>query len=380
MGLPGSDDLDELIERLYDCSVEPDLWFGFLNDIAQRFGAGHANFYIANLPDFSMVLNVSNQSMKSELEEYGRKFAASDPRAAVGIQQAGKTVSCRQYIDEEELRSSDLYQHWMRPFDVEYSMWTPVTLADGLITMLGVFRSRRGESFNQEECRRFDILKPHMARTARLAGKLTALAAQRNVAFAAMAQMAFGILLLDGKGKVVHQNPAGEAIIRQRDGISLSNGRLLAARSNDNATLDAIIRSAAMRLKLGVQADRGGVMNLSRPSGKQPFSIAVMPLSRMEGEVSGLSASAVLFITDPEAGHAPAENRLASLYGLSSAESALVQSLMEGQSLETHAEARGIKLSTAKTQLLGIFRKTDTAKQSDLVRKLSTSAVSLLRE
>ncbi|MBF0270124.1 MAG: hypothetical protein HQL44_16185 [Alphaproteobacteria bacterium] len=380
LGLPGSDDLDELIEQLYDCSVEPDLWFKFLNDMAQRFGAGHANFYIANLPDFSMVLNVSNQSMKNELEDYSHKYAASDPRASVGIEHAGNTITCRQHIHEDELRSSDLYRHWMRPFDVEYSMWTPVNLTDNMITMMGVFRSRRGQAFDPEECRRFDILKPHMARTARLAGKLTALARERNGAFAAMAQMAFGVLLLDAKGKVVHQNPAAEIILRQKDGLSLANGRLLAARSNENTMLQGIIQAAVQRRKLASPADRGGALALPRPSGKQPLSVAVMPLSRMEGEVTGLSASAVLFVTDPEATPLPPENRLAALYGLSVAESSLVQSLMSGQSLEDHAQSRGIKLSTAKTQLLGIFRKTETAKQSDLVRKLSTSAVTLLRD
>jgi len=55
-------------------------------------------------------------------------------------------------------------------------------------------------------------------------------------------------------------------------------------------------------------------------------------------------------------------------YSLTPAEKLLVRAMAAGEHLETFAQARGITVATARTQLHAIFKKTKTAHQSDLVR------------
>jgi DNA-binding CsgD family transcriptional regulator len=61
---------------------------------------------------------------------------------------------------------------------------------------------------------------------------------------------------------------------------------------------------------------------------------------------------------------------LAQLFGLSAAETKVVAALAAGRSAEEIAEKRGVKISTLRTQLEAIFRKTRTESQRDLLRLL----------
>lgn len=64
------------------------------------------------------------------------------------------------------------------------------------------------------------------------------------------------------------------------------------------------------------------------------------------------------------------DQRWAQEYGLTRAETALAASLVAGGSLREFAEQSGKKQSTVRSQLLSIFRKTDTARQIELIELL----------
>ena len=66
----------------------------------------------------------------------------------------------------------------------------------------------------------------------------------------------------------------------------------------------------------------------------------------------------------------PATWILRNLYGLTAAEIAVAERLMNGDTPQQAAAALGIKLSTARFHLGALFRKTDTRRQAELVRLL----------
>lgn len=63
----------------------------------------------------------------------------------------------------------------------------------------------------------------------------------------------------------------------------------------------------------------------------------------------------------------PAE-ALAELYGLTLAESRVLEHIGQGETPQEAAERLGISLTTVKTHLQRIFAKTETTRQADLVR------------
>ena len=63
--------------------------------------------------------------------------------------------------------------------------------------------------------------------------------------------------------------------------------------------------------------------------------------------------------------------RLHTLFGLSPAEQHLALDLVRGVTLAESADRRTVALSTVKTQLLQLFAKTGTHRQSQLIALLS---------
>jgi DNA-binding CsgD family transcriptional regulator len=66
------------------------------------------------------------------------------------------------------------------------------------------------------------------------------------------------------------------------------------------------------------------------------------------------------------------------LYGLTAAEAELALLLADGLALAQAAEARSVKISTARSQLLSVLRKTGARGQSDLMRILAALPGALL--
>jgi DNA-binding NarL/FixJ family response regulator len=64
-------------------------------------------------------------------------------------------------------------------------------------------------------------------------------------------------------------------------------------------------------------------------------------------------------------------SELASLYGLTKAEAELAIALGNGETVSGFAARRGVKSSTAKTQLLAVLGKTGFHRQADLTRALA---------
>jgi len=70
----------------------------------------------------------------------------------------------------------------------------------------------------------------------------------------------------------------------------------------------------------------------------------------------------------------PAESALRRLFDLTPAEARLARRLASGDSLEQVAQSLDVKMTTARTQLAGIFAKTGTCRQAQLVAILSRLA------
>lgn len=78
----------------------------------------------------------------------------------------------------------------------------------------------------------------------------------------------------------------------------------------------------------------------------------------------------VIFLCDPKQKQVADPEILKETYGLTRSEAVVASMLVDGHSLEEIAEELGVELSTARSHLKRVFTKTDTHRQSDLVRLL----------
>lgn len=113
-------------------------------------------------------------------------------------------------------------------------------------------------------------------------------------------------------------------------------------------------------------------MLLERP-GKRPLSAIVNPLIEKTQAVFGSCRLALICVNDPDATLARQDRLLQDLFGLTAAEARLAGQLLEGWDLKTAASRAQVSFNTARTHLAHIFQKTETGRQSELIRVLMAS-------
>jgi DNA-binding CsgD family transcriptional regulator len=196
----------------------------------------------------------------------------------------------------------------------------------------------------------------------------------QNQALSALDRLERGVVFVSAAQHVLFANRTAEELFRTRDGLSLEHGELTAS----NASLTKALRTAISEAVAGVLNPSNTLLPLGRPSGLRALSVLVAPLPRSQARIGLKGAAVVLFITDPERTLVIHVEAIQSLFHLTASEANLVAILVEGASLEDAAERLAIRRETARKRLNTIFQKTDTHRQSELVRLVLISALPLM--
>lgn len=202
------------------------------------------------------------------------------------------------------------------------------------------------------------------------------LQAQNESLSALMDRLPMGVLIVNGSGKIMQYNERAEMILEDNDGLSQGrHKRLNAAVAQEMRRLHKIILGATQSDPSTVPT--ASAMVVSRPSGKQDYSVMVMPLdANQKASANGESLAAVL-VTDPDRRVETREKMLRRLYELSPTEARLAILLMKGMSREQAAAELGRALNTVRAHLRQIFAKTGTSRQGELIALLLSGPVNL---
>jgi DNA-binding CsgD family transcriptional regulator len=122
------------------------------------------------------------------------------------------------------------------------------------------------------------------------------------------------------------------------------------------------------------------MVSISRPE-QRPLGLLMLPLMPRHGLRAKTTSSArvLMVMHDPDALTRLDPRALQALHGLTATEAQLAVALTEGKTLGDFARARGGSEQTARVHLKRILDKTQTRRQSDLVRVLLSSGVLQVR-
>jgi DNA-binding CsgD family transcriptional regulator len=178
-----------------------------------------------------------------------------------------------------------------------------------------------------------------------------------------------GMLMLDGEEHVVYANRRAYDLCVVGDGIALVAGKLMLARTPDDERLQRLLTEVRS------DARAGGAFRIARPSGKRAYVAVIARVAEPERPLPVPQSAICIAISDPE-GHAllPSE-RLRAAFGLTDAEARLAALLCGGEDLRSAAREIGITYGTARARLAGIFEKTQTRRQGELIKILLTTVV-----
>jgi DNA-binding CsgD family transcriptional regulator len=266
--------------------------------------------------------------------------------------------------DDPAFAVSPLFQKLLQPLGAQPGPGLGMVLeraAARVTLLLLLLPERKGWKPTARDRTLLERLAPHIRESLRLHERVTSVRADARALVTAFDHLALGVVLMDASGRVSFANRSADEILG------------VAARTGAPERRAAERTRALAQLLVDRKRVRRGSLVMHHPADGRPLQVFVTPFHwpASYGEAGARYATAV-FIGDAKRLSGDPFDVLRELYLLTPGEARLALLLSTGRSVEESAHELGIALSTARGVLKGVFAKTDTRRQSDLVRLLLT--------
>ncbi len=233
--------------------------------------------------------------------------------------------------------------------------------------IINFYRTAGKAPYAASDVRDMESLLPHLRRALGVAldsPPATMAPSDMTGVYEAISAAAF---LFSPDGAVIHSNAAAGALLAEKDGVDIRNGKLVLWDGDAQFELDKAL--ARVIGEAWSQKYRAGAELLARrPSGSAPLVLVATPVG-LDNPISALASPVrcvVFMLEEKLRATGLLTERLQRLYGLTAAEAEIAVGVASGSSLQELAVARGTKHGTVRTQVKFALSKTGARKQADL--------------
>lgn len=213
---------------------------------------------------------------------------------------------------------------------------------------------------------RFEAFMPHLQRAFRLQRNLNEARCQIHGLLDALSGLSRGVVITDGRMRVLTMNALCEKIIARGDGFAVSQGRLTTRDRRSNSKLIQSITG------LDIEQSADGFVPVPRDASKLPYGVTVLTAEGTHQSLQLPGAMAILLIHDPEMDDGtPDTKRLEAVFGLTGAEARVARFVPMGLSKAQMASRLGISENTVRSHFKSIREKTRTHSMLELSNRLA---------
>jgi len=295
-----------------------------------------------------------------------------------GLKEGGRFLRSEDCPDDRFV-GSEIYQDHFEKIGIYEVLHHCLLDNDRFAAGITFTRPHAKGRFTRAEEAFINALLPHMQRASRLHLHLLEFSLTSRLMTEAWNRIEDGVVLVSNRGAVAFQNQAAEALLASKTSIHVNrNGTLVCGSASESAKLQAAIRSVFETSEHS--SNFGGRLLINRPEGKQPLSLSITPFKEQDRYARESDRFALIFISDPDRVVASTEDGLRADFGLTKAEARVAKLLADGHPLRELSEMLEITPNTARTHLKRIFSKTDTNRQSSLVKLILSGSASRITE
>lgn len=358
----------DTLDAIYDAALSPERWPALLRRVGGEFGCHFAGM-VTTSRDRSRYSGIAVGVEREAHQAFLQHFHQANPiRKASPHRAAGEILISTALVPRATLERTAMYQSFFAPHDMGPTIGLTIWHGESGAQTISVSRPWAKGDFSAGELRQARALMPHLRRMALVQRHLRGADLMLQAAHAALDALPQAVLLVDRSGRLAHANAAGAALLRAGDGIAATRSGLVAGSAAATRRLEAVI--AAARRSGGI----AGALQLPRPSGAPALVAVAMPIRDGGDFLFADRPAALVCIADPAAAAPTRPRVLASLFGLTTAEAELALAILGGQELKAIAAASGRSVNTVRNLLARLMAKTETTRQSALVRLLDRVA------
>jgi DNA-binding CsgD family transcriptional regulator len=358
-----------LIDSLYQCACNPGLWDQFAEELSLGVGGAAVSLAIRR-PSAPVGWDFFGGPAEQELvPALLERYPGSIHIAVERVEEFRKGFhSLGEAFHGVDLRDFEPFREWAESRGVAptWPLAHAVVIDDEILAWIAIQPFAAADFDSDRAVALGAALAPHFERALSIHTELSARHQKRRALEEVLDRLQTGVILLDGRGRVVLSNLSAQRMLALDDGLTVRGGRLRAVPGANEALQQKIDEAieAASRGDLGLM----GQLTIESRSDRTPFLIGVAPLHRGVPGSPVRDAVAFALVSNSDATLTASVKVIEAIYGLTSAEAAIVHGLIGGKSLEEVAAKRRVKVSTARSQLSEVFSKTGTRRQPELIR------------
>lgn len=349
----------DLIDRIYEASVVPDMWPSVLDELAQVADSRGGLLFSSR----KVLYWTASDTVREVFEDYVNDgWFLKCPRRPCLMSQTQPSFFVEQdFWGEDEIETNPIYRDFFRPRGLGWSAGTGLQVPTGDNIVFSVERTLERGPVEPEHVERLNALRPHLARSALVTARLGLQRAQG--ATEALTELRLPALLLNEAGTVIETNELIEALPEQvRYG---ANNRLILSDKRAQEMLMTALKA------IGESPEAGRCTFPVRDEfGKAAMVLHVMPITRSAHDIFGQSF-ALLMMTPVSSERAPSIDLMRSLFDLTPSEARVAQGIALGRTLEDIADEGEVSITTVRTQLRRVLEKTGCARQAEVAALLA---------
>ncbi|KQW22566.1 hypothetical protein ASC80_04155 [Afipia sp. Root123D2] len=352
---------EKLPDRIYEAAVVPELWPDVLGEMSRAVdGAGGILF----TSYAEQVQGVTSADIKSTFEEFLRDgWAAINPRPVrLGAINHAGFIRDSDVFTDEELDNEPVYRDFYRKRGLGWATGTMLETPSGDSIIFSFERAYEKGPVPVETVRQFDMLRPHLARSALLSSRL---GLERARAMAdALESLGLPGAVLQGSGRLTAANRLFEQLMP-----ALVQDRHQRLCLTDPAS-DGLLGAALLRATIVPAQAVVNSIPVAATEDRPPMILHVLPVCGIAHDFFA-QAKFLLVVTPVDRAVIPTAQVLQGLFDLTPAEARIARGIGEAQTVEVLALSAGVSVETVRSQLKAVLSKTGLTRQQELISLLA---------
>ena len=365
--------VSSLIGSIYEAAIDPDRWELVAASMREAFRADAVLFW-RRAPDAGRPGVVTCVGLAPEITGHAAAPSASCLARMRAEQKmaAGELEELSTLLPIGEPAFGEMPEAWRARHDLERAVAVAVLREDDHASTVELLRARDGEPFGEDEADLARCIAPHLARALAIERDRERSRIRSAAAAALGERLPVGVVLVDPSGLVLDCSRRAKAILEERDGLCIEQGRLRATTRAETPRLRRAIEETAFGACGDAPAD-GPALTLERSAGRSALEIEV---TRVAGALFN-EPQALVYVRDPDRGAELSAQALRRLYGLTRTEAAVTSLIARGMNHADAARELGVSVCAVRFHLKSIYAKTATQRQAELVYLLATGSAQL---
>jgi DNA-binding CsgD family transcriptional regulator len=367
--MPVSEGTERALEACYDAILSPQRWGSAMQLLAESLGAESCAFYEHDSENWPGKLPTSTGHEVFDDLWARNQTHAPDPHCGVYLKKCNTFIRAgyrsaieHQFSTDEERRTLPYFHETARPAKREWLALSYFSVEGGP-WCLSLYRGDHRGPFTPEDGQFLGGVGPYVAKVISLARKFAAFDVVSKLSI--LERVSSAAVVIDGAGRVTQMNLPAQNLLGAH--FNLIRDRPTTHDPASNRRLQQLISFA-------LHADRGGAQAYAPivvDRDEAPWLLVeAMPVTAFGSDLFS-PGRLILLLTDLRSPLRPEATQFCAAFGLTVAEAKLAAKLASGSGIDSAAASLGVSRETARTQLKGVFAKTNTRRQAELAGLLA---------